>query len=141
MKHLLDTSAILVHFLDEPGADLVTNLLSAGKRSVFLSAPSWAELERRLNELLTNQKEVERVWSFYTEELCGFLPLDEAAVRAAIELRRTSAERLPLVDSLIAGCAFAHKMVLVHRDAHMEKIQLAGWRGVSLPEKKSQLSS
>jgi predicted nucleic acid-binding protein len=135
MKHLLDTSAILVHFLDEPGADLVTNLLSAGKRSVFLSAPSWAELERRLNELLPNQKEVERVWEYYTQELCGFLPLDEAAVRAAIVLRRAAAERLPLVDSLIAGCAFSKDMVLVHRDKHIGKIRSSGWREISLPEK------
>ena len=135
MKHLLDTSAILVHFLDEPGADLVTDILSSGKRNVFLSAPTWAELERRLHELLLNQEDVERVWVSYTQELCGFLPLDEASVRAAIELRRSSSERLPLVDSLIAGCAFANNMILVHRDAHMEKFQDSRSREISLPKK------
>lgn len=135
MKHLLDTSAILAHFLDEPGSDLVTQLLSAGKNRVFLSAPSWAELERRLGELILDQEEADRVLAFYTQELCGFLPLDEASVRAAIELRRSSTNRIPLVDSLIAGSAFAHKMVLVHRDGHMEKIQDAHQKVIALPNK------
>ncbi len=31
MTHLLDTSAILAHFLDEPGADQVEALLARGK--------------------------------------------------------------------------------------------------------------
>lgn len=135
MKHLLDTSAILAHFMDEPGADLVTKILSGGRSRVFLSAPSWAELERRLCELMSEQEDADRVWFHYTQELCGFLPLDQASVRAAIELRHSSSDRLPLVDSLIAGCAFAHKMVLVHRDGHMGKIQDAQQRIISLPTK------
>lgn len=135
MKHLLDTSAVLVHFMDEPGAELVTKILSEGKKRVFLSAPSWAELERRFVELIGNPEDADRVWVFYTQELCGFLPVDQASVRKAIELRRSASERLPLVDSLIAGCALAHDMALVHRDAHMEKIHAPRQRLISLPNK------
>jgi predicted nucleic acid-binding protein len=137
MKHLLDTSAVLVHFMDEPGADLVTKILSEGNKRVFLSAPSWAELERRLVELIRNPGDADRDWALYTQELCGFLPVDEASVRKAIELRRFSSERLPLVDALIAGCALAHNMALVHRDGHMDKIQDNGQRLISLPNKGS----
>lgn len=122
MKHLLDTSAVLVHFLDEPGAELVGEFLSDGKKCVYLSAPSWVELERRLAELIADRQEVERVWTLYTQELCGFLPLDEGSVRMAIALRGLARDRLPLVDSLIAGCASAHGFVLVHRDGHMKNI-------------------
>ena len=56
-------------------------------------------------------------------------------VRSAIELRRSSTNRIPLVDSLIAGSAFAHKMVLVHRDGHMEKIEDAPQKVIALPNK------
>jgi hypothetical protein len=50
MTHLLDTSAILAHYLDEPGADEVERLLAQGPRIVALAAPSWVELDTRLRE-------------------------------------------------------------------------------------------
>lgn len=135
MEHLLDTSAILAHFLDEPGADGVSRILSGGRRKAFLCAPSWAELERRLQDLIPDAGEAERVWRLYTQELCGFLPVDEDAVRAAIHLRRSASGRLPLIDALIAGCAFARGLELVHRDGHMDLISDSALRVLSLPVK------
>jgi PIN domain nuclease of toxin-antitoxin system len=72
MPHLLDTSAVLAHFLDEPGSDVVSRILAGGKKKALLCAPSWAELERRLAELVPDADEAERVWMLYTQELCGF---------------------------------------------------------------------
>jgi PIN domain nuclease of toxin-antitoxin system len=40
VTHLLDTSAILVHFLDEPGADTVAGLLAGAPEAVALAAPA-----------------------------------------------------------------------------------------------------
>jgi PIN domain nuclease of toxin-antitoxin system len=98
MPHLLDTSAVLAHFLDEPGSDVVSRILAGGKKKALLCAPSWAELERRLAELVPDEEEAERVWTLYTQELCGFLPLDADSVRAAIDLRRSAEGRLPLIE-------------------------------------------
>ena len=135
MAHLLDTSAVLAHFLDEPGADVVSRILTGGKKKALLCAPSWAELERRLGELVPDESEAKRVWTLYTQELCGFLPLDEDSVRAAISLRRSADGRLPLIDALIAGCASAQGMELVHRDSHMDRLSEANLRIISLPTK------
>ena len=135
MAHLLDTSAVLAHFLDEPGADVVSRILGGGKKKALLCAPSWAELERRLGELVSDAAEAERVWTLYTQELCGFLPLDEDSVRAAIALRRSAEGRLPLIDALIAGCASANGMELVHRDSHMDRLSAGNLRIISLPKK------
>jgi len=77
VAHLLDTSAVLAHFLDEPGANVVSQILSGGRKKALLCAPSWVELERRLQELIPDADEAERVWKLYTQELCGFLPFDE----------------------------------------------------------------
>ena len=41
---------------------------------------------------------------------------------AAFELRLASGERIPAIDSLIAGAAKLHGFHLVHRDAHLAKI-------------------
>lgn len=135
MAHLLDTSAVLAHFLDEPGADVVSRILTGGKKKAMLCAPSWAELERRLGELVPDAAEAERVWTLYTQALCGFLPLDEDSVRAAISLRRSANGRLPLIDALIAGCALANDMKLVHRDSHMDRLSGENLRIISLPTK------
>lgn len=122
MTHLLDTSAILAHFLDEPGADRVEALLAGGSEVAGLAAPSWAELDRRLHELIPDAAEAARVLRHYTRSLCGFVPVDEAAVLAAIKIRHSCTNRMPLVDALIAGCAACHRLTLVHRDKHMDAI-------------------
>ena len=135
MGHLIDTSAVLAHFLDEPGAEKVSHILSGGRKKAFLCAPSWAELERRLQELIPEDDEAERIWRLYTQELCGFLPVDEDSVHASIQLRRSASGRLPLIDALIAGCALARGLELVHRDAHMDSLSNPKLRVLSLPPK------
>ena len=133
LTHLLDTSAILVHFLGEPGAELVSDLLSRGSESVALPAPTWVELERRLAELIPDADEAHRVWKLYTQMLCSFLPINAAAAEAAIALRKSSPGRLPMVDALIAGCAKAHHLTLLHRDAHMAAIPQTALASMALP--------
>jgi PIN domain nuclease of toxin-antitoxin system len=68
VTHLLDTSAILAHFLDEPGADTVAGLLASGPEAVALTTPSWAELDRRLGELIPDPAEARRIRLPYTRE-------------------------------------------------------------------------
>jgi predicted nucleic acid-binding protein len=135
MTHLLDTSAILAHFLGEPGADTVAELLAGGPDRVALAAPSWAELDRRLGELIPDAAEAHRIHLLYTRDLCAFVPLDEAAMDAAIRIQRTSAKRIPLIDCLIAGCAAAHQLTLVHRDEHLDIIPSGQLAMLRLPSK------
>lgn len=137
MTHLLDTSAILAHFLDEPGADQVEALLAGGANVAGLAAPSWAELDRRLHEMIPDPAEAARILRHYTRSLCGFVPVDEAAALAAMSIRHASANRLPLVDALIAGCAACHRLTLVHRDKHMDAIPADQVVMLRLPDRQS----
>lgn len=138
MTHLLDTSAILAHFLDEPGADQVEVLLAGGADVAGLAAPSWAELDRRLQELIPDAAEAARVLRHYTRSLCGFIAVDEAAVLAAMKIRAVCASRLPLVDALIAGCAACHGLTLVHRDSHMDCVPPDQVAVIRLPDRQSR---
>ena len=122
MTHLLDTSAVLVHFFNEPGAEQVEALLAGGPEVACLAAPSWAELDRRLHEIIPDEAEAARMLRYYTRSLCGFAAVDESAALAAMQIRRCCSSRLPLVDALIAGCASSNGLVLVHRDKHMDAI-------------------
>lgn len=122
MTHLLDTSAILAHYLDEPGADDVEKLLARGPGAVALAAPSWVELDTRLRELVSEVEERENVFQQYTVTLSTLLPVDAESCLSAIRLRNAAAGRLPLADALIAGVADAAGLVLVHRDPHFDSI-------------------
>ena len=135
VTHLLDTSAVMAHFLAEPGGERVTQLLARGPGSVALAAPGWPELERRLDELIPEPAEAARIFRHYTETLCAMVPLDEAAARAAIRIRHSCPNRLPLVDALIAGCAMAAGLILVHRDSHLDAIPTAVLAVLRLPDK------
>ena len=135
MTYLLDTSAILTHLLGEPGCDQVTGMLAGGPEQAAMAAPSWVELERRLTELIPDSREADRIWHHYTHSLCALLPVDEAASLAAIRIRRAARPRLPLVDALIAGCAAASGLILVHRDEHMNGIPGTLVQAVCLPNK------
>lgn len=137
MTHLLDTSAILAHFLDEPGAEQVEVLLAGGPDVAGLAAPSWSELDRRLCELIPDPAEAARILRHYTRSLCGFVPVDEAAALAAMSIRHASDKRLPLVDTLIAGCAACHRLTLVHRDKHMDAIPSDQVAMLRLPDRQS----
>jgi predicted nucleic acid-binding protein len=136
VTHLLDTSAILAHFLDEPGADTVAGLLAGGPEAVALAAPAWAELDRRLGELIPDPAEAHRIRLLYTRDLCALVPLDEAAANAAIHLQQTASRRIPLIDALIAGCAAARNLTLVHRDEHLDAIPSAHLATLRLPAKR-----
>ena len=133
MTHLLDTSAILAHYLDEPGADEVESLLSKGPNIVALAAPSWVELDTRLRELVPEVAERQNVFLQYTLSLTTLLPVDAESSLAAIRLRNAAPGRLPLADALIAGVADAANLILVHRDPHFDTIP--GIQVLRLPSK------
>lgn len=133
MTHLLDTSAILAHYLDEPGADEVESLFAQGPGVVALAAPSWIELDTRLRDLMSEDDERENVFLQYTTSLTTFLPVDAESCLAAIRLRNAAAGRLPLADALIAGVADKAGLILVHRDPHFDTIP--GIKALRLPSK------
>lgn len=133
MTHLLDTTALLAHFLDENGAEKVDSLLALGPDSIALAAPTWVELDTRLREIIGEGPEMEAAFHDYTRVLTRMLPVDETAILTAITLRAATPGRLPLSDALIAGTASAAGLILVHRDAHFDTVP--GLETLRLPGK------
>ncbi|RME96040.1 MAG: PIN domain-containing protein [Verrucomicrobia bacterium] len=121
MTHLLDSSALLALVLDEPGAAMVAGLCQRPDCSLAVSVLSKAELWSRLKSLGCEEA-FEREWSLFEPMIEAVLPVDEAVVDESLLLRRSCPSRLPMVDSLIAGTARVHNLVLVHRDRHFRGI-------------------
>ena len=135
ITHLLDTSALLAHNQNEPGAGHVTALLALGPDAVAISALTLIELKSRLRVLVPDPDEVERLFHAYTGTLTRTLPVTAGIALMAIQLREQHRPRLPLVDSVIAATAKAHHVILVHRDPHLAAIPTSEFPQIVLPDK------
>ncbi len=122
VSHVLDTSALLAHYFDEPGAEMVDRLWSSPGSKPAVSAISVAEMKGRLSQELTDQKEAASAVEAYFGELTTCLPVDRAVAELALQLREVTPQRLPLVDALIAATARSEGAILVHKDPHMARI-------------------
>lgn len=122
ITHVLDTSALLAHYFDEPGAEAVQNLWGSPGLKPGISAVTVTELRGRLDLELSDSKEAERAAEAYLGDLTVCLPGDRAVAELAWQIRAATPRRLPLVDALIAATARAAGAILVHKDPHMARI-------------------
>jgi predicted nucleic acid-binding protein len=105
MTHLLDTSALLAHYLAEPGAERVQQLFEDTAVQVATSVLSLYELELRLHQLgvdpATRAVELDR----YRALLDEVLDVTESVRGEAIRLRTSSTANVAAMDVLIAATA------------------------------------
>lgn len=135
ITHLLDTSALLAHYLGEPGADAVQALFGDAKAVLAVCVITRAEFEGRLRAMGIERGEAERVCEVYFDDLTRSLAVDREVVAEAISIRQGALARIPLVDALIAGCARRHQAILVHRDPHLASIPEMVLRQTPLADK------
>ena len=136
--HLLDTSALLAHYRQEPGADAVHRLLQADDEPLFLSCLSLAEFPRRLVTLGIPATEVQATTEAYAGMMDEILVVDAAIAAGAFHLSQACAERLPLIDALIAATAQSREATLVHRDQHLRGIPARRLRQLVLPDRSGK---
>lgn len=122
VTHVLDTSALLAHFFDEPGAEVVQQLWDSKRSRPGICAVTIAELRSRLDLELSSSEDARAAADAYLEELTVCLGVDRAVAELAVHIRAATPKRLPLVDALIAATARAAGAVLVHKDPHMAQI-------------------
>ena len=133
--HILDTSAILAHYFDEPGAAEVDALWRQKGNTPAICVLTIPELKTRLQVEIADPAEVERVLDLYVNHLTVCLPVNRTTAEEAMKLRVSAAARLPLVDACIAGCARQHRCILVHRDPHLDGLPDDTIRQLRLPDK------
>jgi len=131
--HVLDTSALLAHYFDEPGADIVERLWASRPVRLAVSAITVPELRGRLKEEVSDEAEATKAADAYLNELTICLPVDRAVAEVAWQLRVLTPQRLPLVDALIAATARAAGAILVHKDPHMAQIPRELVAQIALP--------
>jgi len=125
MVYLLDTSALLAHYRNEPGASRLQALFTEEESEVLIASVSIPEFARRLRDLGQDEAQIRRVLADYRQVLDGIVAIDVPVAEASVEILRRASGRLPLVDALIAAAAHVRRATLVHRDAHLRAIPAA----------------
>jgi predicted nucleic acid-binding protein len=115
---LLDTSALLAHSRQEPGWVRVQALFEDGESEVLAASVSLAEFARRLRELGATAEEARRMVEDYQELLDEIVAVDARVALTAFDIGCEVAERLPLVDALIAAAARAQCLPGSPRSTH-----------------------
>jgi predicted nucleic acid-binding protein len=122
VTRVLDTSALLAHSCDEPGADVVEQLWAAKGPKPGICAVTIAELRGRLGEEMRSAGEAQAAADAYLRELTDCLPVDRTVAELAWHIRAALPRGLPLVDAPIAATARAADAILVHKDPHLAAI-------------------
>ena len=117
---LLDTSALLAHFFNEPGGPDAAAAM--GDSEVLLSVVSRVEVHGRLRAMDVPDAETEKILNQYAEIATRWVEVDTDVARRAGALRSAATGRLPVVDALIAASASLNDARLLHRDPHFAGI-------------------
>ena len=113
---------MLAHNRQEPGWGRVQALLEESESEVLAASVSLTEFARRLREFGAKAEEARRTVEDYRELLDEIVSVDARMALTAFDIGCEVAERLPLVDALIAAAARERGACLVHRDQHMTHI-------------------
>jgi predicted nucleic acid-binding protein len=135
--HVLDTSALMAHFLNESGWKIVEQLLETETGHIFINAVAWLEFQACLKEVAPSPAQRERVLQIYAELLDEALPVTRDTAATAWAFREAATRRLPNSDALIAATAKLRGAILVHRDPHFAAIPAKLLKQIALPPKTS----
>ena len=135
MTHLLDTSALLAHYLAEPGAERVQALFEDETVVAGASILSLYEFELRLHQLGVDAANRTTELNRYRALLNEVVDVDEAVRGEAIRLRTGAIAHVAAMDVLIAATASLKKATLVHRDPHFAAIPATLLKQEVLPPK------
>lgn len=135
MTRLLDTSALLAHFFNEPGQVVVSELMSSSDLTVGISVLTIYELSTRLRSLGLDVRDIENTITAYTQALDFVAPVTQDIALLAADLRARATHRIAAVDVLIAATAVSNTATLVHRDPHFTFLPPGTPNQIILPDK------
>lgn len=135
MTHLLDTSALLAHYLAGSGATRVQALFEDRAIVAGTSILAFFEFALRLHQLGIDATTLDAELNRYRELPSEVVNVDEAVRSEAVRLRTGATARASAMDTLIAATASVRGATLVHRDPHFAAIPTFMLKQEMLPPK------
>ncbi len=135
MTHLLDTFGMLALLFDERGADKVGEIIDDPTTLVGISVLTLFEVMTAAFHRLGSYEAASQVVAECVASIKRIVPVTEAVVRLAMELRQEGATRVATVDIIIAATDAHHGAILVHRDPHFSALPSGRPAQERLPDK------
>jgi PIN domain nuclease of toxin-antitoxin system len=120
---VLDASALLALFLDEPGAEKMEHLFQAASeadRPVFISAVNWAEVLYKIERKHGNAG-LETAQQFERTTPLEAVPVDRELAESAALLKNS--HKLGLADAFAVALAKSKKAELVTADYEFKAVE------------------
>ena len=83
---MLDTSAVLAHYFDEPGAEISDRLWQDSRNRIGICVLTLPELRWRLQAEIEDEEEIDRAFKAYVDELTSGLVVDRTVAESAMAL-------------------------------------------------------
>lgn len=135
-NYVLDSTAFLTLFEDEPGAETVQKLLESAKKGeivIFTSFVSFAEV---FYITLREKKEEEAKKRIKLMNVLAMMRVESSQELGLIAGRLKSTYRLSFADTWIAATAMFYDAILVHKDPEFDQLK-GKLEMLRLPYKKS----
>ena len=135
-NYVLDSTAFLALFEDEPGAETVQKLLESAKKGeivIFISFVSFTEV---FYITLREKNEEEAKKRIKLMNLLAMMRVESSQELGLIAGRLKSTYRLSFADTWIAATAIFYDAILVHKDPEFEQLK-GKLEMLKLPYKKS----
>ena len=133
ITHVFDTTAVLAHYFNEPGAEQVHALLADKSVGVGFAALSLLDLKARLVASVADPREAERAFRLYAGELMATIPVTRDVAELAEAILRQTDDDLSLLEAIVAATAKSAGAVLVHRDPLLARLPVSLLNQYALP--------
>ena len=135
-NYVLDSTAFLALFEDEPGAETVQKLLESAKKGEIVIFTSFVSFTEVFYITLREKKEEEAKKRIKLMNLLAMMRVESSQELGLIAGRLKSTYRLSFADTWIAATAIFYDAILVHKDPEFEQLK-DKLEMLKLPYKKS----
>jgi len=135
-NYVLDSTAFLALFEDEPGAETVQKLLERAKKGEIVIFTSFVSYTEVFYITLREKKEEDAKKRINLMNVLAMMRVESSQELSLIAGRLKSTFRLSFADTWIAATAIFYDAVLVHKDPEFEQLK-GKLEMLKLPYKKS----
>ncbi len=135
-NYVLDSTAFLALFEDEPGAETVQKLLESAKKGEIVIFTSFVSFTEVFYITLREKKEEDAKKRIHLMNVLAMMRVESSQELGLIAGRLKSTYRLSFADTWIAATAIFYDAILVHKDPEFEQLK-GKLEMLKLPYKKS----
>ena len=122
-KYVLDSTAFLALFEDEPGAETVQKLLESAKKGEIVIFTSFVSFTEVFYITLREKKEEEAKKRIKLMNVLAMMRVESSQELGLIAGRLKSTYRLSFADTWIAATAIFYDAILVHKDPEFDQLK------------------